>query len=413
METAANLVAEKPETAGNVEEPIPTGFGRGYRGVMSTQQIFGLVLTDISRNVPGLSERLVTASPDVASSTNLGGWINRAGVWSRHEREQVPEEEIPRALQWVESRSGQHIELGISENNLFMLLGQLGISHEAAGETLFPIGTLYDPFVRRGLDAFVYSVYNGGKFILVGTPSGVTLGPEGGAAPVGDHAVDRGCVPGAGVLRAVLRSGAGVGDAGGVGEDTAAGGVDLPAAYEQAGGPGAVQPCACSLEDPELLRRQVLGGAYRLLDRSGEDGYGSEYNVVNVFASGAMVPEAVAASDRLLEEGVFANVINVTGPGPLYRRFQESVRARAPAEPRSRSRSCRRSSPLGERSAPIVTVVDGAPHSLAWIGAAMRATTLPLGVMDFGQSGSPEELYGEYEIDADSIMAACFGALNM
>ena len=139
------------------------------------------MLTDISRNVPGLSERLVTASPDVASSTNLGGWINKAGVWSRHEREPVPEEQIPRALQWVESRSGQHIELGISENNLFMLLGQLGLSHEAAGETLFPLGTLYDPFVRRGLDAFVYSVYNGGKFILVGTPSGVTLGPEGGA----------------------------------------------------------------------------------------------------------------------------------------------------------------------------------------------------------------------------------------
>ena len=411
METAASLVKEAPETVGNVEEPIPTGFGRGYRGVMSTQQIFGLVLTDISRNVPGLSERLVTASPDVASSTNLGGWINKAGVWSRHEREPVPEEQIPRALQWVESRSGQHIELGISENNLFMLLGQLGLSHEAAGETLFPLGTLYDPFVRRGLDAFVYSVYNGGKFILVGTPSGVTLGPEGGAhqsvitPSIGvafpELAYYEPCfgqelewILLAGLEKIRLRQ-----------ESTY---LRLTSKRVDQG----LFNLAPESGNPERLRSQVLGGAYRLLDRSGEQGYGSEYNVVNVFASGAMVPEAVAASDRLLEEGVFANVINVTGPGPLYRRFQESVRARAhglaDAEPFLSEIIA-----VGERSAPIVTVMDGAPHALAWIGAAMKTTTLPLGVTEFGQSGTPEELYGEYEIDADSIMAACFGALNM
>ena len=182
METAASLVKEAPETVGNVEEPIPTGFGRGYRGVMSTQQIFGLVLTDISRNVAGLSERLVTASPDVASSTNLGGWINKAGVWSRHEREPVPEEQIPRALQWVESRSGQHIELGISENNLFMLLGQLGpVARGRGGDTVSPRHALRP--VREawaGTRSCTASTTEG-KFILVGTPSGVTLGPEGGA----------------------------------------------------------------------------------------------------------------------------------------------------------------------------------------------------------------------------------------
>ncbi|MDP6088539.1 MAG: pyruvate dehydrogenase, partial [Nitrospinota bacterium] len=139
------------------------------------------MLTDISRNVPEVSERVVTVSPDVASSTNLGGWINRVGVWSRDEREELPEHEGAQALQWVESDSGQHIELGISENNLFMMLGQLGLSCEMNGELLFPIGTLYDPFVLRGLDALVYSTYSGGRFIIVGTPSGITLGPEGGS----------------------------------------------------------------------------------------------------------------------------------------------------------------------------------------------------------------------------------------
>ncbi len=411
VQAASNLRSDTPPDGGTLEEPVPTGFGRGYRGEMSSQQIFGLVLTDISRNVPGLSDRLVTVSPDVASSTNLGGWINRAGVWSRHEKEPAPEEQVPRALQWVESQTGQHIELGISENNLFMLLGQLGLSHEAAGEMLFPIGTLYDPFIRRGLDAFVYSVYNGGKFIIVGTPSGITLGPEGGA-----H-------------QSVI---------------TPSIGVSFPelAYYEPCFGQELEWILLAALENirlrsestylrltskrvdqslfnltpaaayPERLRRQVLGGAYKLVDRGRERGYGTDYNVVNIFASGAMVPEAVAASDRLLEEGVFANVINVTGPGPLYRRFQESVRVRA--------RGGAETDPflseligVGERSAPIVTVVDGAPHALAWIGAAMKTTTLPLGVTEFGQSGSQEELYGEYEIDADSIMAACFGALNI
>ncbi|MCI0440821.1 MAG: pyruvate dehydrogenase, partial [Chloroflexi bacterium] len=156
VETAERLHVEAGPRKPLAHLTIPPDFNRTYRGAMSTQQIFGLVLTDISRNIPEVAERVVTVSPDVASSTNLGGWINRVGVWTRTEREPLPQEEIVRALRWEESPRGQHIELGISENNLFMLLGQLGLSHEMNGEILFPIGTLYDPFVRRGLDAFVY-----------------------------------------------------------------------------------------------------------------------------------------------------------------------------------------------------------------------------------------------------------------
>ena len=133
----------------------------------------------MSRSLGEISERVVSVSPDVASSTNLGGWINRVGVWKTGETEDLPGEDVVRALRWEESKDGQHIELGISENNLFMMLGQLGLSYEREGEMLFPIGTVYDPFVRRGLDAFVYSVYSGAKFIVVGTPSGLSLAPEG------------------------------------------------------------------------------------------------------------------------------------------------------------------------------------------------------------------------------------------
>ena len=67
---------------------------------------------------------------------------------------------------------------------------------------------------------------------------------------------------------------------------------------------------------------------------------------------------------------------------------------------------------VGERSAPIVTVVDGHPHTLAWLGAAMKTETFPLGVTEYGQSGDYLDLYREYRIDLDSIVAACFAAVD-
>jgi pyruvate dehydrogenase E1 component len=390
---------------------IPEGFGRNYNGQMSTQQIFGLILTDISRNIPEVSERVISLSPDVASSTNLGGWINKVGVWGRPIPDTMPEEDTVRALQWIESESGQHLELGISENNLFMALGQLGLSYEMTGELLFPIGTLYDPFIRRGLDAFLYGLYSGAKFMVVGTPSGLTLGPEGGS-----H-------------QSMI---------------TPSIGVELPDLlfYEPCFGQELEWITMASLanirnrekstylrltskrvdqsifkvpDDPRSLsklRSQVLAGAYKLIDRSKSAGFGQGYNVVNIVACGAVVPEAVDASNRLLAEGVYANVISVTGPGPLYQRFQNTI-ASSIESGRPPEQFMAEVIDISERSAPIVTVVDGHPHSLAWIGAAMKTLTFPLGVTSFGQSGTPPELYKEYGIDSETIMSACFSSLGM
>lgn len=408
--TAAQLKEMPPENESMLSTTIPHGFGRTYQGNMSSQQIFGLILTDLARQVPEVAQRVVTVSPDVASSTNLGGWINKVGVWSREMRDLLPAEGIERALKWEESPQGRHMELGISENNLFMMLGQLGLTHEMLGEVLFPIGTLYDPFVRRGLDALYYSVYTGGKFIWVGTPSGISLGPEGGAHQS---------------------------------EITPSIGVELPetAFYEPCFGQELEWIVLSALEkirartectylrlstkkidqqlftkpeDPaseEILRNQVLTGAYRLLDRSHLPEYRPGQNVVNIFVSGAMTPDAIQASNQLEEEGVLANVINVTGPGPLYRNFQDHVRRVMSAQP---------TGPFladvifeTERIAPVVTVLDGHPHMLAWLGGALGTTVFPLGVDKFGQSGNTPDLYKEYEIDATSIMAGCFGALEL
>ena len=397
--------------AGPTEFGIPADFGRAYSGNMSTQQVYGLVLTDISRNLPEVSKRVVTVSPDVASSTNLGGWINKVGVWSRIEREPLPEEEMPRALNWQDVPQGQHIELGLSENNLFLMLGQLGLSYEMNGELLFPIGTLYDPFVRRGLDAFFYSVYSGAKFIVVGTPSGATLAPEGGShqsmitASVGVE------MPGLAfyepcygqelewiVLDAIEQMR-----------------LRKQSTYLRLTSKRTDQSLFSMPSDPharERLRQQVLAGAYRLIDRRGESEYQPGVNVVHILACGAMVPEAAEASRQLLEEGVMANVINVTGPGPLYRRFQQLVGDTIKSKPQL-SEFMADVIPMEDRSAPIVTVIDGHPHSLAWVGSALNTPTLPLGVTNFGQSGTPPELYQEHEIDVASIMAACFGALEL
>ncbi len=410
LQTADRLRADEPRDTAAPIPPLPTDLDHDYQGNTSTLQIYGLVLTDLARNMPRIAERIVTVSPDVASSTGLGGWINRAGVWKRAEPEPLPEDDVIRALNWSESPQGQHIELGISENNLFMMLGQLGQSFEADGELLFPIGSLYDPFVRRGLDAFMYSIYSGAKFIVVGTPAGITLAPEGGAhqslitpsigtempeldfyEPCFGKEVEWIMLSALEQLRRRERS-----------------------TYLRLTSKRVDQSLFTPPSDPEAaerLRRQVLDGAYRLVGRESEPEYQPGENVVNIMACGAMVPEAVEASERLLREGIFANIINITGPGPLYMRYQESIRAALDGKPTEAFMAG--VIPASERGAPVVTVADAHPHSLAWLGGALGTTVIPLGVTEFGQSGSRAELYQEYGIDIDSIVAACFAALDI
>ena len=85
------------------------------------------------------------------------------------------------AQKWHVSPEGQHFELGIAENNLFLTLGAAGLSNSMFGSRLIPIGTIYDTFISRGLDALNYALYQDARFLLVATPSGISLGPEGGA----------------------------------------------------------------------------------------------------------------------------------------------------------------------------------------------------------------------------------------
>ena len=161
--------------------PVPDSLGRDHIGSASTQQAFGRFFVDLARDAPEVAERVVTVSPDVASSTNLGGWINHVGIWHIGERIDWFADDTDTLVRWRESSHGQHIELGIAEGNLVGLLAELGVTWSRDGEPLLPIGTLYDPFVNRALEPWSFGIYAGGQSILVGTPSGVTLAPEGGA----------------------------------------------------------------------------------------------------------------------------------------------------------------------------------------------------------------------------------------
>src|SRR5271154_4302088 len=165
--------------AAPVQVPASLPVPRGER--QSTQEAFGRLLGDIAASDTELARRIVTTSPDVTVSTNLGPWVNRRGIFDRHTRNDVfRDAKLASAQRWGMSPTGQHVELGIAEQNLFLLLGAAGLTPAMTGARLLPVGTVYDPFVNRGLDALLYACYQDARFLLVSTPSGLTLAPEGG-----------------------------------------------------------------------------------------------------------------------------------------------------------------------------------------------------------------------------------------
>ena len=276
---------------------MPQDFGRTPTGVATTQAALGRALLDLTREAPEAAARVVTVSPDVSSSTNLGGWVNKVGVWSAAERTDWFADDAETILHWREKPTGQHIELGIAETNLVGLLGELGATWSRWGQPLFPIGVLYDPFVERALEPWSFGIYAGGQSILVGTPSGVTLAPEGGAhqsITTPSIGIEQpGCVtyePAFAVdtewclLASLARLGR----------------PDGSSAYLRLSTRPVNQKLAAIPADPaarERRRRQVVAGAYPLRRARRAD------PAVTIAVMGALVPEALAAADRLAEIG--------------------------------------------------------------------------------------------------------------
>ncbi|GHJ56164.1 1-deoxy-D-xylulose-5-phosphate synthase [Nonomuraea sp. TT08I-71] len=384
---------------------------------VSTQEVFGRVLVDLARD-PKVAPYLVTTAPDVATSTNLAGFINKTGVFAPTEQRSWTED---RMLRWTETPAGQHIELGISEMNLFLLLGQLGLSWDLSGQPLLPVGTVYDPFVLRGLDAFLYGTYSGSRFVVAGTPSGITLAPEGGAhqstitASVGLELPGvTFCEPAyAGSLDWLLCDALGQIAGGAAPAATAAPAEDGAYYFRLSTRPIDQAPfeAARARLGDAVLRRQVVAGAYRLVDAHEAYPHLADAPVVQLAASGAVLPEVLAAAAELAEEGVAAHVVDVTSLDRLYRAWQRTLRqgvrtATVPSVPGALR------SAFADR-VPVVTVHDAASHAMAWLGSALGAPAVPLGVDEFGQSGSVGELYELHDLLPGSIVNAALAALSL
>jgi pyruvate dehydrogenase E1 component len=376
---------------------LPADLGRTPGGVTTTQAALGRTLLDLSRAAPEAARRVITVSPDVSSSTNLGGWVNKVGVWSARERTDWFADDADTVLHWREKPTGQHIELGIAETNLVGLLGELGATWSRWGQPLLPIGVLYDPFVERALEPWSFGIYAGGQSILVGTPSGVTLAPEGGAhqsittPSIGLE--QPGCTsyePAFALetewclLAALARLGK----------------PDGSSAYLRLSTRPVSQQLAGVPEDPaarERRRRQVVAGGYPLRQ--------AQHPKVTLVSMGALVPEALAAADRLAASGVPADVINVTSPGLLFR----ALRARKGQE-QAETWILDQVLPRA-RAVPMVTVLDGHPHTLAFLATVNQVPHTALGVTRFGQSGSIDDLYRLHGIDTDAIIRAALDLL--
>jgi len=376
-----NLKAPRIKIAGRISAPA------GKK--LSTQEAFGRTLTELSRSEAELSSRIVTTSPDVMVSTNLGGWVNRKQMFGTRARGDVFKDlGLPAAQRWAVLPEGQHIELGIAESNLFLLLAALGLTAPIFGIELFPIGTIYDTFIPRGLDALNYACYQDARFILVGTPSGITLAPEGGA-----HQAITTPLIGIGQPKLTSFEPAYADEVAAILE------WSLNQLHDENGSSVYLRLSSRPVDQParnmsDQLRSAVLAGGYWLVPpREGAR--------MAIICCGAAATEAALAHQMMAAEIPGLGLAVITSPGLLYADWF----ARAGASPKRGATTHieRLIAPLAP-DARLITVVDGHPLTLSWMGAVRGHRVHPLGVTRFGQSGDIPDLYREYQLDARAIV---------
>lgn len=386
---------------------VPADIPITMQPVMATQTGFGAILNEIGRADSEFARRIVTTSPDVTVSTNLGPWVNRRGLFAREiMKDTFKSERIPSTFNWEFSPKGQHIELGIAEMNLFILLSALGLSHSINGERLLPIGTLYDPFIARGLDALNYACYQDARFMVVATPSGITLAGEGGAhqsiaepligmaqdglASFEPAYVDELAVIMNWAFTYMQKSGDGAASEKNWLRDETGGSVYLRLSTRP------IEQIQRAMT-PEL-RSEIVDGAYWLRKP------GPNCQVVVAY-TGAIAPEAINAVGLMAEDRRDIGLLAVTSADRLNAGWSAAQRARERGLVHARSHIERLLDDLPQNCG-IVSVVDGHPATLAWLGAVLGHRTRALGVEHFGQTGSLAELYRHYGIDSNAIIAA-------
>ncbi len=372
---------------------------------ISSQAAFGKILDGLAKGDSNLAARIVTTSPDVTGTTSLGSWVNRRKLFARSaQADAFIEHRIPSTAKWVFAPDGQHIELGIAEMNLFLLLAAAGLSHSLFGKRLVPIGTVYDPFVCRGLDALNYACYQDARFMIVGTPSGVTLAPEGGAhQSVGTPLIgmsqdglaafepafaDELAVIMEWAFDYMQRDGDGDPDERTWLRDETGGSVYLRLSTNPIEQPGKRRDAA--------FRQGAIDGAYWLREP------GPSCEVVIAY-QGAVAPEAIRAAGFVAQGRRDIGVLAVTSADRLNAGWTAAQRARARGlgQANSHVEALLQALPHHCR---LVTVIDGHPATLSWLGSVCGHQTIPMGVEHFGQTGSIGDLYKHHGIDTASIV---------
>ena len=365
--------------------PAPSG------DEQSTQAAFGKIMLDLSRGKSALSDRIVTTSPDVTVSTNLGPWVNQRGLFNRRDVSDVfAKAKIASPQKWAATNKGQHIELGIAESNLFLVLAALGLSGDLFGERLFPVGTLYDPFIARGLDSLNYACYQDARFLLVATPSGLTLGPEGGAHQSINPPLIAMGQPG---LRHYEPAFA---------DELAAMMAEAFRLIDDPEGEStylrlSTRSIAQVPRSDDAWQAGALAGGYWLK----APGPGAEAAIV---AMGAIMPEALATWEELSADLPGLGLLSVTSPDLLHRGWTAAQAARWHGD-----RTPSHIETLLSQLAPgagLVTLCDAAPASLSWLGGVLGQRVAPLGVERFGQTGNLADLYAAYRLDGAAITEA-------
>ena len=354
----------------------------------STQNAFGKILDQYAKNNSEFSNRIITTSPDVSVSTNLGSWVNRTGLFSRDDSSDTfRDRKIPSAQKWIFSPNGQHIELGIAEMNLFLLLGAAGLSHELFGERLFPIGTVYDPFIARGLDAMNYACYQDARFMIVGTPSGISLAPEGGAhQSIGTPLI--------GISQPGLLSF----------EPAFADELAVIMHYgfnymqNDDGGSIYLRLSTRVIDQPvrtinKELQNNIIKGAYWLKEP------GPNPEIILVF-QGVVAHDVIQSAGFLGDKYKDIGVLAITSSDCLFHEWKQKSLSYNNDIEKSHLEHLLKKVP---QSAKVITILDGHPLTLAWIGGIYGHKIVPLGVDQFGQTGTINDLYSEFKIDTESI----------
>ena len=388
----SGVLAAKPAEPVADYIPVPARLAVPSGDVQSTQAAFGHVLLDLAKSSEALADRIVTTAPDVTQTTNLGGFVNQRGLFRRSDvADLFREAKIPSAQKWAAHAAGQHIELGIAENNFFLLLTSLGLAAPHFGTRLIPVGTVYDPFIARGLDALNYGCYSDARFLLVGTPSGLTLGPEGGAhQSINTPLIGMG-QPGLAYFEPAYA-------------DEVA--LFMRWAFEHLQKPdgSSVYLRLSTRQVPQVERANTdweadaLKGGYWLRRPAA----GAEAAIA---FTGAIAPEVLAAYDQLLDDIPGLGVLNVTSPDVLHREWSASKAARWTDK---NAQPCHAEDLLSVLApdAGIVTVIDGSPGALSWLGGVQGMRVSPLGTDRFGQTGDLPDLYAEYRLDSVAIIDA-------